>query len=69
MTPLTLLGSETSPFVRTVRVLALERGQPVRLELVDALGDDPRLLAHSPIGRIPVLLTAAGALPDTRSAF
>lgn len=68
MTPLTLLGSETSPFVRTVRVLALERGVPVQLQLVDALGDDPALLAHSPVGRIPVLLTEHGALPDTRSA-
>ena len=68
MSSLVLLGSETSPFVRVVRVLALERGVSLTLEAVSPLDDDPRLLAHSPVGRIPVLLVEGGALPDTRSA-
>ncbi len=63
-----LLASPTSPFTRAVRVLAHERGIELELRYVSPLDDDPELLAHNPIGKVPALV-AAGAMPlcDSRS--
>ncbi len=49
-----LYGTVTSPFVRRVRVVALEKGLP--LTLVDVAGDDGQaaLKAISPIAKVPV---------------
>lgn len=51
---ITLYGTVTSPFVRRVRVVALEKGVP--LTLVDVVGDEgqAKLKAVSPIGKVPV---------------
>ena len=51
---ITLFGTVTSPFVRRVRVVCLEKGLP--LTLVDVLGADGQaaLRAISPIAKVPV---------------
>jgi len=65
-----LYYSETSPFVRKVRVLVHEAGiggvEPV-LAQGDALDPGSMPLAHNPLGKIPVLVTDDGsALYDSR---
>ncbi len=57
-----LLLNASSPYARVARVAALERGLGERLELcwVDPWADDARLLAASPVGRVPVLIAADG---------
>lgn len=49
-----LFGTTTSPFVRRVRIVAAEVGEPV--ELVDTATEEGQaaLLAVSPIGKVPV---------------
>lgn len=51
--------SQTSPYVRKVRVLALETGLHDRIELVartpSPLGGEAPLLATNPLGKIPAL--------------
>jgi glutathione S-transferase len=61
---ITLYGTTTSPFVRRVRVVALEKGLP--LSLVSITTDDglAQLNAVSPIGKVP-----AARLPDGRVVF
>jgi glutathione S-transferase len=61
---ITLYGTTTSPFVRRVRVVALEKGLP--LSLVNITTDDglAQLNAISPIGKVP-----AARLPDGRVVF
>jgi glutathione S-transferase len=61
---ITLFGSTTSPFVRRVRVVALEKGLP--FSLVNTATDDgqAQFLSLSPIGKVPV-----ARLPDGRVVF
>lgn len=68
MTGLVLLHTPASPFARKVRVVAQIRGVALELRLtpVDPLLRDPDLAQHNPLGRVPVLLTPEGALPDSR---
>lgn len=61
-----LYGSPTSPYTRKVRVLALELGLHLDLEWVNPLEDPPSLLAHTPLGRVPVLVTEEGPFFDSR---
>lgn len=63
----TLLASPTSPFTRTVRVLAHERGKPLTLRFVSPLDDDPELLVHNPIGKVPTLVVGDLVLCDSRA--
>jgi len=56
----------TSPFARKVRVLSRELGLDVDEVVVDPLANDPRLLAHAPLGRVPVLVTEEGVVQDSR---
>lgn len=57
---LTLFGSTTSPFVRRVRVVCLEKGVPFTL-VNTATEDGQRALdAVSPIGKVPVARFADG---------
>ena len=63
---LKLLGSITSPFVRKVRVVAMELGLGDRLELVPTETSDPALGLINPLGKVPALLLADGtALYDS----
>jgi len=55
-----LFYSERSPYARKVRAVAIEKD--VRLELVEVNAHDlpPRLLAHNPLSKVPVLVTTEG---------
>lgn len=50
-----LYGSQTSPYVRKVRVVAAERAIPVDFTVEDPWQDGARLHAMNPIGKVPVL--------------
>lgn len=50
-----LYGSETSPYVRKVRVLVEEKSIPCEFVVEDPWQTSPRLLAINPIGKVPVL--------------
>ena len=64
---LKLLGSITSPFVRKVRVVAMELGLGDRLELVPTETSDPALGLINPLGKVPALERPDGpALYDSR---
>jgi glutathione S-transferase len=63
-----LLYSPTSPYVRKVRVLAIERGLADRIELVTAVPwpDPAPVVRDNPLGKVPVLVTDDGfALYDS----
>ncbi len=61
-----LLGSLTSPYVRKVRILALEKGLELPLKVVDPHAPDSAVAAHNPLGKVPVLLRdGAPALFDS----
>jgi glutathione S-transferase len=51
-----LLATPTSPFSRTVRVLAMERALPLVVRWVSPLDDDDELLSANPIGKVPALV-------------
>jgi glutathione S-transferase len=61
---LKLLNSPTSPYVRKVRAVAIEKGLSSRLELISATPwPDPTSIAtHNPLGKIPVLLCDDGTV-------
>lgn len=61
-----LFVTATSPFARKVRVAIRELALEVAEVIVDPLADDPRLLAVSPLGRVPVLVTPDGVIHDSR---
>ncbi len=50
-----LYGSETSPYVRKVRVLVQEKAIPCDFVVEDPWQTSPRLLGMNPIGKVPVL--------------
>ncbi|HUO79088.1 MAG TPA: glutathione S-transferase N-terminal domain-containing protein [Steroidobacteraceae bacterium] len=63
-----LYHSPTSPYVRKVRVVAIEKGLADRIELVDAVPwpDPAAVAAVNPLGKVPALLTDDGvALYDS----
>ena len=57
-----LYSTLKSPFVRKVRVTALEKGLYDRIELVDGhpMNNPPELLAANPLGKIPALVLDNG---------
>jgi glutathione S-transferase len=61
-----LFYSPTSPFVRKCLVVAHELGLAERLELESSVAHpidrDRALVAHNPLGKIPALVTDAGAV-------
>ncbi|MPZ58937.1 MAG: glutathione S-transferase [Rhizobiales bacterium] len=60
MAVMKLIGSETSPYVRKVRVYLGETGLDYEFAVVDAWKPDPSLLAMAPIGKVPVLVREQG---------
>jgi glutathione S-transferase len=59
--------STTSPFVRKVRVLAIETGQIDRIELVKTVTTDPDLGRDNPLQKVPALeLEDGSSLYDSR---
>ena len=63
-----LLYSPTSPYVRKVLVLANETGQQLELEAQSGspTARNPKVAEVNPLGKIPALVTDAGALYDSR---
>lgn len=61
-----LLMTSTSPYARKARVVALELGLSLEEISTQPHEDDPALVAHAPLGRVPVLLTERGAIHDSR---
>ena len=56
-----LIGSPTSPFVRKVRVLLIEKGfDDIEVENVNAFEYPKELLAHNPMSRVPVMVLTNG---------
>ncbi|MEA9389954.1 glutathione S-transferase [Acerihabitans sp. TG2] len=55
-----LLGSYTSPYVRKISVILLEKG--IAFDLVNASpwADDVHVVAVNPLGKVPVLITSQG---------
>ena len=62
-----LIYSLTSPYARKVRILLLEKGIDATVEHVVAspLAEPEKVIPANPLGKIPVLLTNAGALYDS----
>lgn len=58
-----LYFSPTSPYVRKVRVTAIEKGLGGSLNVIptDTFGDVSALHAANPLGKVPALVTDAGA--------
>lgn len=54
-----LLLNKTSPYARMARIAMLEKGLQNQVELswCDPWSNDPELLQHNPVGRIPALVT------------
>lgn len=63
-----LFFNKPSPYARKVRVVAHEKGVTARLDWieVDPWSDPPELLAASPLGKVPALVTTDGT-PITES--
>ena len=64
-----IMGSFTSPFVRRVRVVAIEKGLRDQIEFVetDPFSDQADFLAANPLSKVPVLLgSSIGTLYDSR---
>jgi glutathione S-transferase len=57
-----LYASSTSPYVRKVRIVAMEKGLGERLELVDAAPwpDPAKVAVWNPLGKVPALVTDDG---------
>lgn len=62
-----LLASDTSPYARKVRIVALEKGIALDVVTTNPLGEETAALqAANPLGKIPALITEDGALYDSR---
>jgi glutathione S-transferase len=59
-----LYYSPTSPYARKTRIIAREKGLADRIEeiLVNTRDPVPEFLGHTPIGKIPTLVTDDGAV-------
>jgi len=66
-----LYFNKPSPYARKVRVVAHEKSLMDRLELheVDPWADPPELLAATPLGKVPALLTDDGTLLTESTAI
>ena len=68
MSTLKLIGSYTSPYVRKVRILLIEKNLPYEFILDDVWGAQPHVMQFNPLGQVPCLLLPAGeVLTDSRS--
>ena len=55
-----LYSAPTSPYVRMVRVAALEKGVDGRIELIDARGEGNDTEDKNPLNKVPALVTDDG---------
>lgn len=62
-----LLSSSTSPYVRKVRIVMIEKKLEYQLENANIWDADTRIQEHNPLGKVPCLITDDGsALFDSR---
>ena len=62
-----LIGSNTSPYVRKVRVVLAEKRIDVQYEVEDVWSPDTAIRASNPLGKVPVLIMDdGGAVFDSR---
>ena len=62
-----LLSSPTSPYVRKVRIVMIEKKLDYHLENANVWAADTRIQEHNPLGKVPCLVTDDGsALFDSR---
>lgn len=62
-----LIGSLTSPYVRKVRIVLIEKKVEVDLELENVWASDTKIALNNPLGKIPCLLLDDGeAIYDSR---
>jgi len=62
-----LIGSLTSPYVRKVRILFLEKKVDVDLEIENVWAADTKITLNNPLGKVPCLLLEDGeAIYDSR---
>ena len=67
LSPMKLIGSLTSPYVRKVRIVFLEKKIDVDLELENVWAVDTKIAHNNPLGKIPCLLLDDGeAIYDSR---
>ena len=62
-----LIGSLTSPYVRKVRIVFLEKKVDVDHEIENVWGPDTKIALNNPLGKVPCLLMEDGeAIYDSR---
>jgi glutathione S-transferase len=62
-----LLGSRPSPFTRKVRIVLAEKKIEYEFVIASPWDDAPRVTAHNPLGKVPVLILEEGtSLYDSR---
>lgn len=62
-----LIGSNTSPYVRKVRVVMAEKKIDCQYETDDVYSAAPKVVPHNPLGKVPCLITDdGGAVFDSR---
>jgi glutathione S-transferase len=62
-----LIGSLTSPYVRKVRIVFLEKKVDIDLEIENVWGADTKIALNNPLGKVPCLLMEDGeAIYDSR---
>ena len=62
-----LIGSLTSPYVRKVRIVFLEKKVDVDLEIENVWAPDTKITNYNPLGKVPCLLLDDGeAIYDSR---
>ncbi len=62
-----LIGSLTSPYVRKVRIVFLEKKVEIDLELENVWAADTKIALNNPLGKVPCLLLEDGeAIYDSR---
>jgi len=67
LSPMKLIGSLTSPYVRKVRIVFLEKKVDVDLELENVWAADTTIALNNPLGKVPCLLLDDGeAIYDSR---
>src|SRR4029453_11641002 len=64
---LKLLYASPSPYSAKVRMAAAYAKIPLEEAIVDTNAKPPELIDNNPLGKIPVLLTADGAVFDSRA--
>ena len=65
--PMKLIGSLTSPYVRKVRIVFLEKKLDVDLELENVWAADTKIAHSNPLGKVPCLIPDDGeAIYDSR---